>query len=144
MKEEFLLFRMFGVLYGVRLSKVRENSARAGKITPLPNNPAWALGVINMRGEVTPVIDFRRKFSAMQIVYDEETIIIAIKLPSDRVMAIVADSIETIVEIDPADLQAASDIGAGLDPRYIEGLAQYKGEMISLINIDIMLDINEI
>jgi purine-binding chemotaxis protein CheW len=135
---------MFGVLYGVRLSRVREITAYAGKITPLPNNPAWVLGVINMRGEVTPVIDFRRKFSSMQVVYDEETIIIALKLGVDRTMAVVADNIETIVELDPADLRAASDIGAGLDPRCLEGLAQHKGEMISVINVDIMLDINEI
>ncbi|MDR2152895.1 MAG: chemotaxis protein CheW [Helicobacteraceae bacterium] len=143
MKEEFLIFRMFGVMYGVRLSRVREIITYSGKITPLPNNPAWILGVINMRGEVTPVIDFRRKFSAMDIVYDDETIIIAMKLRGDRVMAIVADNIETIAEMDADSLQAASDIGSGLDTRYLEGLARLNGEMISVINVDVMLDINE-
>ena len=49
MKKEFLIFRMFGILYGARLSRVREIITYAGKITALPNNPAWVLGVINMR-----------------------------------------------------------------------------------------------
>ncbi|MDR1451922.1 MAG: chemotaxis protein CheW [Helicobacteraceae bacterium] len=144
MKEEFLLFRMSGVLYGVRLSKVREIATYPDKITSLPNNPAWALGVINMRGEVVPVIDFRRKFSATQPVCDKEAIIIAMKLPNDRATAIAADGVETIAEIDPASLRIASDMGNGLDPRYLEGLARYHGEMISVINVDVMLDIREI
>jgi purine-binding chemotaxis protein CheW len=144
MKEEFLIFRMFGVPYGARLGKIREILAYTGKITPLPNNPPWVLGVINLRGEVTPVIDFRRKFSAMELVYDEETIIIALRLAFDRMMAIAVDHIETIVELDPSALEKASDMGSGLDPRYLEGLSPIGGEMVSIIDIDAMMDLEEI
>ncbi|MDR1912608.1 MAG: chemotaxis protein CheW [Helicobacteraceae bacterium] len=143
-KEEFLIFRMFGILYGARLSRVREIITYAGRITPLPYNPVWVLGVINLRGEVTPVIDFRRKFSDIEPIYDAESIIIALRVKGDRVMAIMVDSVETIAEFDPDLLQKASDIGSGLDPAFLEGLAQIKDEMVSIIDVDTMLDVNKI
>lgn len=143
-KAEFLIFNMLGVAYGIRLTRVREILTYAGQITPLPDNPDWVLGVINLRGEVTPVIDFRLKFSHIRQLYDEETIIIALRLPPDRMMAIVVDSIETITEIDPANVEKAPDIGCTLDTRYVEGLAKLGNEMVTLLNIDVLMDLKEI
>ncbi|GHS87765.1 chemotaxis protein CheA [Campylobacterota bacterium] len=142
--REFLIFRMFGLPYGVLLKAVSKIVTNHLKITPLPFSHSWVLGVINLRGEITPVIDFRLKFSKMQIVYDEETIIVALKFPGDRIMAIVVDSIETIAELDYRDIQNPADLGGGLDARLLDGLAKIDNEMVSIINIEKMLTIDEL
>ncbi|GHV08889.1 chemotaxis protein CheW [Campylobacterota bacterium] len=144
MKDEFLVFTMLGILYGVRLEKVREILTYENSITPLPSNPAWVLGVINLRGEITPVIDLRRKFASGSCLYDAETIVVALKLEGDRMVAIVVDTIENIVQIDMKDAQHTSDIGSTLDPRYLDGLVKVGNDMVSLLNIDVLLGIDEI
>ncbi|MDR2905546.1 MAG: chemotaxis protein CheW [Helicobacteraceae bacterium] len=142
--EEYLIFRMFGLPYGALLKRVSKIVTYQSQITPLPFSPPWILGVINLRGEVTPIIDFRLKFSKLGVVYDEETIIIALKFPNDRLMAIAVDSIETIALLKSSDMCRPIDIGGGLEARYLEGLAQIDGEMVSIINIDEMLNLEEL
>jgi purine-binding chemotaxis protein CheW len=143
-KEEFLIFNMLGIPYGVRLSRVREIITYDTKITPLPGSSAWVLGVINLRGEITPVIDFRLKFSNIKQLYDDESIIIALRFEGDRMMAIVVDSIEDIEYIDMNETQRSPDIGSTIDPRYLEGLVKSGNNMVSLLNIDEILSLKEI
>lgn len=143
-KEEFLIFNMLGVAYGIRLTRIREILTFTGQITPLPNNPEWVRGVINLRGEVTPVIDFRLKFSSIRQLYDEETIIIALRLPQDRMMAIVVDNIESITELEAAKAEKAPDIGCAIELRVVEGLIRVGGEMVTLLDVDALTDLNEI
>ncbi|MDR3162521.1 MAG: chemotaxis protein CheW [Helicobacteraceae bacterium] len=143
-KEMFLIFSMLGISYGIRLSRVREIMTGLTQITPVPDCSEWVLGVINLRGEITPVIDFRRKFSAIEPPYNDETIVIALKFNGDRTMAITVDAIETIETIDRDQMQEPPPIGNAIEPRYLETLAGINGKMINLLNIDTLMDLREI
>lgn len=135
---------MLGVAYGLRLTSVREIITFGGQITPVPNCSSWVLGVINLRGEVTPVVDYRVKFANRAQLYDEETIIIALRLKNDRMVAMVVDSIETITELDTTKIEKSPAVGTTLDLRYIEGLARFEGDMITLLEIETLTDVSEL
>ncbi|MDR0746612.1 MAG: chemotaxis protein CheW [Helicobacteraceae bacterium] len=143
-KEVFLIFSMLGISYGIRLSRVREIATGLTQVTPVPDCSEWVLGVINLRGEITPVIDFRHKFSTISPPYNNETIVIALKFGDDRTMAITVDAIETIETIDPAQTQEPPPIGNAIEPRYIEALVNIDGKMINLLNIDELMNLREI
>ena len=143
-KEEFLVFDMLGIAYAVSLGRVREIMTYSGAITKLPSTAEWVLGVINLRGEITPVVDFRRKFSKIRQLYDEETIVIALRFADDRMIAIVVDSIEGTAEIAIKEIQPAPDIGSAIEPRYLKGLIEINNDMVSILDIDALLDLREI
>lgn len=142
MKEEFLVFNMIGVAYGIRLTSVREIITFSGQITPVPNCPDWVLGVINLRGEVVPVIDYRVKFSSRAQLYDSETIIVALREFNSKMISFVVDSIETISLIDTSKID--STVETALDPRLIEGLAKHQKEMITLLNEQALTDLEKL
>jgi purine-binding chemotaxis protein CheW len=60
-EEEYFLFRLAGLTFGVVSQRVRE-VVRMGPLTPLPRSPSYVLGVVGHRGEVLPLIDLLRFF----------------------------------------------------------------------------------
>jgi purine-binding chemotaxis protein CheW len=142
--EEFLIFSMMGAVYALRLTRIREILTLTQPITPLPNNPEWVRGVINLRGEVTPVIDLKLKFSDIGQIYDEETVIMAVKTSDKRITGLVVDSVDAITEFSADQIVSAPDVGSAIDVRYTEGLVRFNGQMVTLLAVDTLLALDEI
>lgn len=142
MKEEFLIFNMLGTAYGLRLTSVREIITFSGQITPVPNTDDWVVGVINLRGEVVPVFDYRVLFSKRKQMYDDETIIIALREFNGRMTSFVVDAIETIVQIESSKID--STVESSLDEKFVEGLVKYNKEMITLLNEEALTDLDHL
>ena len=78
--NQFLTFLLGGETYAIEITKIREILTYPD-VTILPNTPNWVKGVINLRGEVTPIIDLRLRFNTTtldKLIYDDSTIVIAV------------------------------------------------------------------
>lgn len=123
--------------YGIAVLKVRE-IIRMQKITPIPQMPDFVKGVINLRGRVIPVIDLRVKFG-LQAGFAERTCIVVVQvtLPASTVqMGLIVDSVEEVVNLAPAEIEATPDFGTRIDTTYILGMAKIKGVVKTLLDID--------
>jgi purine-binding chemotaxis protein CheW len=93
--NQFLVFTLDGQLYGLDLSVV-ERVIRAEEVMPLPKAPEIVMGVINVRGEIVPVINLRRRFGLPERpVTDDDQMILTTTMR--RRVALIADSVRKVV-----------------------------------------------
>jgi len=143
---KYLTFKLGDEEYGVEIRKVREIIPMQ-RITRIPRAPAYVRGVINLRGRVIPVIDLRTAFGMEQHEDTERTCIVVAELETmDRltIMGAVIDEVREVANIQAGDVQEAPEFEAGVDTRFITGIAQTGDTVRILLNIDRILNSGEI
>jgi len=142
--KEIVIFSLVNELYGIEISKVKGIIVYSQLIiTPLFNEKEWIVGISNIRGEVIPIIDLRKRFSN-EAIYNDETVIIIILTEEGKWMGIVVDFILRIDFVDIEHIKQPSLL-KGIDKKYLNGFIKTGSEeMVTLLNIDLLLDIKEI
>lgn len=142
--EEFMTFYLGGTQYAIGLTKVREILTYPEFITPLPNCSDFMKGLINLRGEVVPVLDLRIKFD-INAEYNESTAVIAVVTSDRRMLGIVVDSVDDVEGIDIDSLAGASSMSSAIPARYLRGYSVHDDEgMIVIMDIESVLSKKEI
>ena len=134
---KFLTFLLKDEEYGLEILKVREIMGVI-EITPVPQTPAYVKGVINLRGQVIPVIDLRLKFSLEESEYDQKTCIIVVDVKG-IMMGIVVDTVSEVMDIETGAIEPAPSFGPKLKTDYILGMGKVNGNVKILLDIDRVL-----
>ena len=142
--KEIVIFSLVNELYGIEISKVKGIIVYSQLIiTPLFNEKEWIVGISNIRGEVIPIIDLRKRFDN-EATYNDETVIIIILTEEGKWMGIVVDFILRIDFIGAENIKQPTLL-KGIDKKYLTGFVKTdEEEMVTLLNIDLLLDIKEI
>lgn len=141
--NQLLTFKLGNETYGIEINKVREILTYP-VVTPIPDASRWVKGVINLRGEVAPIIDLRVRFNInTQPVYNERTIVIAVKTQDARMIGLVVDEVSDMENVDLDKLYPAPDMGTSIAPKYLKGLFKKDEKMIVILDIDKILDKEE-
>jgi purine-binding chemotaxis protein CheW len=116
------------------------------QITELPNTKAWIKGVVNLRGEVAPIVDMRIKFDASrkELEYSDETVIIAVKTADERIVGMVVDAVLDVEAIADEDICSAPEIGTSLAAKYLLGLFGKDSKRIIILDVDNILAKDEL
>ena len=140
---ELIVFNFLNGSYAIELQKIKVILVYSQiKITPLFDEKPWISGVINLRGEVTPIVDLRIKFSSKEVSFTDDTVVIVVKTSQDKLIGIIVDRIESIKELGDKVLTPPPDLALGINPNYISGLIKNSyNEMITLLDIDKILQI---
>jgi purine-binding chemotaxis protein CheW len=135
----YLTFTLGEESYGFPVLNVRE-IIRLCPITPVPRMPAHVKGVINLRGTVIAVFDLRAKFQLATTRYGDRTCIIVVQVAAPSggsiLMGAIVDTVEEVVRLTAAEIEATPDFGGAPDTQYILGLATIQGTVKALLNID--------
>lgn len=102
-------------------------------ITVVPNAPAFASGLINVRGRVVPLADLRVKFGMERRPPDADTRIVVsdIDLAGEpMVVGILADKVHSVADLDMTGLAAPPDVGIRWRPEFVRGIATRDGQFI--------------
>lgn len=134
-----LVFTLNDWKCALRLSAV-ERAYRAVAVTPLPDAPGIVLGIINVHGEVMPVIDLRKCFRlppkdlapANQLIVGHT---------ARRSVALVVDMVSGVIECDEQGISATDTILPSMD--YVEGVARLRDGMILIYDLDRFLSLEE-
>lgn len=130
---EFLGFKLGQEEYGIDILKVQEIRGYE-TVTRLANAPEFIKGVVNLRGNIVPIVDMRIKFNLGTATYDELTVVIVLNLRG-RVMGMVVDSVSDVVTLTDDMVKPAPDMGA-FDTNYLMGLGTPDYRMLILVDID--------
>jgi purine-binding chemotaxis protein CheW len=132
-----VVFRLGNEAYSLRLHEVRE-IIMVGNITPIPRAPSFIDGVLNLRGEVMPVIDLRERFGLpRQDVTSVSRIVIT---PIGGVgTGLVVDSVEEVKSVDERRLEAPPRVTAVGANAFIEKVARVDQNVIFLLNVQCLL-----
>ncbi|PID76762.1 MAG: chemotaxis protein CheW [Deltaproteobacteria bacterium] len=133
-------------LFGVEILKVRE-IIRDAAITSIPNSPAFVEGVINLRGNIIPVIDLRKRLNLLQkkAEEDEEKVWILILEIEGRITGFRVDSVTKVLKILTKTIEPPPEIvTAGLESQYIDGVCEIDERLLILLNFGRILHTDEI
>ncbi len=141
--NQMLTFKLGDETYGIQIGKVREILTYP-VVTPIPDASRWVKGVINLRGEVAPIIDLRVRFNINDDpVYTNRTIVIAVKTQDMRMIGLVVDEVSDMENVELDRLYPAPDMGTSIAPEYLKGLFKKEDKMIVILDIDRILDKDE-
>jgi purine-binding chemotaxis protein CheW len=138
---KYLTFSLGSEEYGLEILKVREIIGYLDT-TAVPHTPAHVKGVINLRGQVTSVIDLRAKLDMPTVARTEQSCIIVVEINIDgrRVcMGIIVDRVLEVLSIAGQQIEDAPDFGMCLATGYILGMAKCGDSVKILLNIDKVL-----
>ncbi len=125
-------FRVGTEEYVVDIMRVRE-IIRPVPVTKVRKGPKYVEGVINLRGEVIPVVDLRRRFDLP--VQEHESRKIIILLVEGRTIGLIVDGVTEVARIPRRDIRPAPGLLTGEDAPYFLGVCQYKGRTLLLLNV---------
>lgn len=117
------------------------------KVTRVPRCPDFMQGVINLRGQVIPVVDLRVYFGMFAKEPNLDTCIIIIDIQvGDEACAIgiIADSVQEVVEFDVSDIRPAPKIGLSVDNRFIYGMVEQDQNIMVLLSVQKVFNDDEI
>lgn len=144
--DQYLTFRVLGERYAVNILDIKE-IIEVTQMTRVPMALAAIRGVMNLRGNVAPVIDLAERLHATRTQLDRRSVILVVQLEIEgerHVMGMLAEEVNEIVEIQPDQMQAAPEFGAGIRQNFIRSMAQLEGQFIVLLDLSRVLSITEL
>jgi len=124
--------------YGVDILSVNE-ILKMTKITRVPKSSEFVKGVINLRGNVVPILNVRKKFKGEEKVVDETTRIIILTVNNNR-FGIIVDNVTEVIRIREEDIEEPNLIDS-VDKKYVDGVGKYNGRLLILLKLDQILTI---
>jgi purine-binding chemotaxis protein CheW len=140
--NQYLTFILDGEEYGVPILKVNGIQGWE-KTTPIPNSPAFVLGIINLRGEVVPIIDLRKRFGLKTVPYDSHTVVIVVRIEQEdkkRTVGLVVDAVADVYDIKREQVHNTPEFGGKVSNDFVQGLGMINEKMVILLEIDKLMD----
>lgn len=141
---QLVSFKLAGEEYAVEVQKVRE-IMRMSSVTPVPNTPSDLEGIINLRGQVVPIISLRKKFGMLPGEADHNTRIVVMEI-AGTLTGILVDSVSEVIRIAGSEIQPPPPVMAGamrMDPEVIQGVIHRSDQLLLLLQLDVILSDEE-
>lgn len=139
---EFLSFMLGEEHYALDIMSVKEIRGYES-VTKIAHAPSFIKGVINLRGDIVPIVDLRMKFAVGTATYNEFTIVIMLNV-FERIVGIVVDAVSDVIKLSAEEILPAPEFGVAFDSRYLKGLATVEDKMIILVNIQALISSDEL
>jgi purine-binding chemotaxis protein CheW len=131
LKNMYLTFRLGNEDYGIEIRYVTEIVGMQ-KITEVPDMPPFVKGVVNLRGQVIPVLDMRLRFHMESRPYDERTCIVVVNINGAQV-GLVVDTVNEVRNIDDEQISPPPKTAGADSAQYIQGMGKVNEEVIILL-----------
>jgi purine-binding chemotaxis protein CheW len=135
---QYLSFVLEDELFALDIGKVREVLDFTG-ITKVPQTPDYLRGVINLRGNVVPVVDLRLKFGKALAAQTVNTCVIIVEVDMNGekvVMGAIADAVQEVLDLEAGQIEPPPRIGSKRDLNFIRGMGTHLERFIIILDID--------
>lgn len=133
MEEQFVVFKLGREEYGLDILKVQE-IIRPLEITKLPNSLDYVLGIVNLRGEIIPIIDLKQFLNLGTLEETDEARIIVIK-QNNNALGIFVDKVHEVLQISKKKIKSSDAFDHNLNKKFIRGIAKVEGRLIILLDL---------
>jgi len=143
---QYLTFKLADEVFALDIGKVRE-VLDFTTVTKVPQTPDFMRGVINLRGNVVPVVDMRLKFGMSRTEKTVNTCVIITEIVVDRettVVGAMADSVQEVLDLEPEEIEPPPRIGAKLNTDFIRGMGKHSDQFIMILDIDKVFSADEL
>ncbi|MEM6566655.1 MAG: chemotaxis protein CheW [Pseudomonadota bacterium] len=134
----FLTFRMCAERFALPVESVNEILDEMPE-TPVPNSVPWASSLINVRGNVVPIIDIHHRLGLVQSDKTDlnRLVVLDVKVWSELTrLAVRVDSVEEVIEADSDRFEVVPELGARWPAEFINGVAHHNDDLVVLLNCE--------
>ena len=135
---QFIVVRFGEEQYGIDIKYI-DNIVRMQQIRRVPEVPSYIKGVINLRGEVIPVMSARIKMNLEEDVETKATRIIILKLDQHDCIGILVDEVKEVVNLEEGQIDKVSYEAKEGKSNFIYGIGKYEGGLISLLDVNLVI-----
>jgi purine-binding chemotaxis protein CheW len=140
---QVIVFDLQDEKYGVEISQVRE-IIKPTQITRIPNAPDFVEGVINLRGQITTIINLRKRFNMEPKEVDGNTRIIVVEY-DNAVIGMMVDTVNEVKYLSSKDIEhLPSIITTRSEAKFLKGVGKLEDGLLILIDLNKVLNENEI
>lgn len=133
--KQYIVVKIGIEQYGIDIKHI-DNIVRMQNITRVPKAQHYFKGVINLRGEIIPVMSLRLKFGLEEDKITGATRIIIIKFDSQSAVGIIVDEVKEVVTLDENMIEKVTNSAVEDKNGYLQGIGKHNDGLISLLNIN--------
>ena len=131
-EAQLVAFKLGGDEYGIEISQVRE-IIRKREITPVPRQPAYVEGILNVRGTIIPVVNLKKRFGLTgDMTQHPHTIIVE---SGEGLVGLLVEAVSEVLRVPSDHIHPPPSVTTGLDSEYLRGICRI-GERL-LIYLDV-------
>jgi purine-binding chemotaxis protein CheW len=137
-QQQYLTFFLTDEEYAVNIQKVKE-IIEYSSVTKVPKVPRWIRGVINLRGNVVPVVDLAVRFGLDERPITKTNCIVIVEVQQESentVMGLIADAVNQVIELNPEDIEQPPAFGTRVRLEYLAGMGKLGKKFALILNID--------
>lgn len=135
---QYIVIKIGEEQYGIDIKYI-DNIVRVQHITRVPKVAEYLKGVINLRGEVIPVMSLRLKMELEADEYTKNTRIIILKVDGCETTGIIVDQVKEVVTLDETQIEKVSYDRKDDKTNYVAGIGKHEDELISLLDLNAVL-----
>ena len=136
--QQFIVFKLDAQLFGIDIQNV-QIIEKIKPIMRVPKAPNCVKGVMNLRGEIIPVVNLREQFELPQLDYTDKTRIIIVKL-EDAMVGIIVDEVKEVIEIAQEQIEAVQNIQGKMKTNHILGVGKVDENIVTLLNLSNIIE----
>ena len=132
---QLVTFQLGNELYGVNIMDVKE-IVRLQNVRVIPNSPYYVEGIINLRGEIIPIIDLHKRFRIQALAKEEtdfEGGFIILNIDNNKI-GIIIDKVARVVVVKAEDVKEPPQMLSGIGTEYIEGVVRENDGYLIMLN----------
>lgn len=134
------IFRVGSELFALDIRHIREIT-RMEKITHVPSMPDFVEGVMELRGQILPVVDLRKRLEA-EVSHTRQTRIVITRL-ENKPLGLIVDEVRDVWEVASSDVSASPSIGSAFRPSFLQGVLRRHDRIVFLLNFAQLLSSTE-
>ena len=135
--KQIIVFRVGKEDYGLEIEKVQE-VIRMKTIKKLPRSPQFILGVMNLRGNIIPVIGLRQKFGLEEVDYNDFTRIVVVN-HDNKLVGMVVDEVNRVINVNEDNIEGNPDMVRDSTKALVRGVAKLEDQVIILVQLDYLI-----
>ena len=139
--RQIVSLMLSGEKYGINIMDIEE-ILRMMDITRVPKAPSFVEGIINLRGQVIPIVDLRKKLGIAVPEESGQTRIINVNIKGKKI-GFVVDCVDEVLRLDPEVIDKAPGASTGVNSGYIDGVARTRQGMIIILDVHRIFNPNE-
>lgn len=132
--KQYIVVKLGNEQYGIDIQYV-DNIVRMLKITRVPKAQNYFKGVINLRGEIIPVMSLRLKFDLEDQEFTPKTRILILKIEPQAAVGVIVDEVREVVTLETDTIEKPQHDGGDEKAAFLAGIGKHNDSLISILNV---------
>jgi purine-binding chemotaxis protein CheW len=140
--RQYIVFKLGNEEYGIDSLNITTIIDKNRTITRVPRTPAFIMGVINLRGDIIPVMDLRTRFNMPKVEGTDDTRIIIVKI-NEILVGVIVDAVVEVLDLTEDAIENINNLSNDLSMDYILGVGKVNSRIVTLLNFEKLVKLSD-